>query len=338
LKILIIGGTGQISQVISRLFLDAGDDLTLYNRGKTKIHALCGYKTIHGDRKDLATFERLLGKAGPFDCVIDMICFEPEDAESLIRIFGGQIGQLILCSTAAVYQRPASRYPITEAEPLLATSSYGRNKAHCERILFEAQEQGHFNVTVLRPANTYGPGGDLIYTLGWGNGFLDRIRKGKALVSPGDGSSLRAYCHAEDVARAFVSAAGNQKAFGRAYHITGERWLTWDQYFEVIAGAMSVPLPRLVHIPCDVLHAMAPDRLADVIENYQFNNIFDNQAAHTDLNFLDTVNISEGMQQTINWLEDNKRIYESDGESLDDAVIAAWDVRHTGYPLNYASE
>jgi nucleoside-diphosphate-sugar epimerase len=333
MKVLMIGGTGQISRAITRRLLAAGDDLTLYHRGKTTVDSLAGYRTIQGDRQDLPNFELQMKAAGSFDCVIDMVCFKPEEAESLVRAFGGRIGQLILCSTAAVYQRPASRYPITETEPLHPTSSYGRDKARCEQILMAAQEKGDLNVTILRPANTYGPGGDLIYTLGWGNAFLDRIRKGKALVSPGDGSSLRAYCHAEDVARAFVSAAGNVRTFGQAYHVTGEEWLTWDRYFGLIAEVMGVTLPRLVHIPCEVLYAMAPDRLADVVENYQFNNIFDNQAARIDLDFRYTVKFSDGVRQTIAWLDENQRIKDSDEDPFDDTIIAAWDLRQTGYPI-----
>ena len=333
MKVLIIGGTGQISRAISRLFVDAGEELTLYHRGKTLLPSLAGYRSILGDRRDFATFERQMNTTGPYDCVIDMVCFTPEEAHSLVRAFRGKTKQIIFCSSAAVYQRPASRYPITEAEPLLPTSEYGHNKAHCEQILQEAQKRGDFNITILRPANTYGPGGDLIYTLGWGNSFLDRIRKGKALVSPGDGSTLRAYCHADDVARAFVSAAGNLHAFGQAYHLTGEEWLTWDRYFEIIANVMSAPQPRLVHIPSDVLSAMFPNRLAEVSQNYRFNNIFDNRAARLDLDFRYTINFTSGVSQTITWLEQNQRIQNSDQEPLDDLIITAWELRQRGYPL-----
>ena len=140
MKVLIIGGTGQISRSISRQFLEAGIELTLFNRGKTNLPGLGGYRSIIGDRNDLKEFDILMAGAGTFDCVIDMVCFLPEQAESLERVFGNRIGQLIFCSSAAVYQRPASRYPITEAEPLIPTSSYGQNKARCERVLQSAQE------------------------------------------------------------------------------------------------------------------------------------------------------------------------------------------------------
>jgi len=333
MKVLIIGGTGQISRAISRLLLEAGEELTLYHRGKTVIPSLTNYQTIVGDRTDLLRFERQIEQAGSFDCVIDMVCYRPEEARSLVRACKGRVGQIILCSSAAVYRRPAGQYPITEAEPIQPTSAYGRNKALCEQILLEAYAQGLFNVTILRPANTYGPGGDLIYTLGWGNWFLDRIRKGYALVSPGDGSTLRAYCHVNDVARAFVSAAGQPTAYGKAYHTAGEEWISWDLYFEIIAGAMGRPLPRLVHIPCEVLYALAPVRLAETVENYRFNNIFNNAAARQDLDFRYTIQFSVGVRETIAWLDDNHRIQDSDKEPLDDAIIAAWDQRISGLSL-----
>jgi hypothetical protein len=98
---------------------------------------------------------------------------------------------------------------------------------------------------------------------------------------------------------------------------------------------MNKPLPPLIHIPCEVLHAMAPDRLTDVIENYRFNNIFDNRAAKRDLAFRYTIPFSDGVESTITWLEENQRIQDSDLDPLDDAVLAAWNLRNSGYPLEF---
>ncbi len=119
---------------------------------------------------------------------------------------------------------------------------------------------------------------------------------------------------------------GSPIAFGKLYHVTGEEWLTWDRYFELIAGALGMPLPRLVHIPCETaVHRWHPDRLADVIENYRFNNIFDNQAARQRPGFPIYHSIFGWSGETIAWLDEHKRIKDSDLEPLDDAVIAAWD-------------
>src|SRR5581483_8115146 len=68
LKILIIGGTGLISTAITRQLLERGDDVTLYNRGKSEVRIPAGAKTIQGDRKDYAAFEAQMAEAGSFDC------------------------------------------------------------------------------------------------------------------------------------------------------------------------------------------------------------------------------------------------------------------------------
>ena len=52
MKILIIGGTGLISTSITRQLLERGEDVTLYNRGKSEARIPEGAKTLHGDRRE----------------------------------------------------------------------------------------------------------------------------------------------------------------------------------------------------------------------------------------------------------------------------------------------
>lgn len=325
MKILIIGGTGLISTAITRYLVERGEGVALYNRGQTEARIPGGPTRIYGDRKNYASFEMQMMEAGPFDCVIDMVCYVPEDAESLVRAFKGNIGQLIFCSTAAVYTRPASRYPIQDDESRFPISSYGKNKVKCEDILLGAHQRGVFPVTIIRPAFTYGEGGGLPHTFGWGTTFLDRLRKGKPVIVPGDGSALRAYCHIDDVGRAFVEAIGNVKTFGKAYHVTGDEWLTWNHYYQSVAEALGLSAPKLVHIPTKLLGRIAPERARNCVENYQFNNIFDNSAARADLNFRYTIPFAEGIRRTLAWLIERDGIENSDDDTLDDRIIAAWE-------------
>ena len=223
MRILIIGGTGLISTAISRELLARGYDLTLYNRGKTPSRIPAGARYLSGDRNDFAAFEWQMAEAGTFDCVIDMVCFTPDQAESDVRAFRGRTGHFIFCSTVNVYTKPADRYPIREdAARVPIHDDYGTHKVQCEDLFFAAHARGDFPVTIIRPAHTYGEGGIIIHTFGWRTAYLDRIRKGKPIVVHGDGTSLWVACHVDDVGHAFVHAAGNTAAFGRAYHVTGE--------------------------------------------------------------------------------------------------------------------
>src|SRR4029453_14334257 len=95
MKVLIIGGTGLISTPLTRQLLERGDEVTLYNRGQTEARLPPGATTIRGDRTDYPAFEARL-RAGPrYDCVIDMICFRPAEAESLLRAVRGRTAHLL---------------------------------------------------------------------------------------------------------------------------------------------------------------------------------------------------------------------------------------------------
>ena len=327
MKVLIIGGTGLISTAIARGLLERGNDVTLYHRSVTDAQVLGGLKAIGGDRTNYPVFEAQMAEAGSFDCVIDMVGYLPEDAQSIAHAFKGRIGQLIFCSTVDVYRKPANRYPIREDEERRAAPSfpYALNKVKCEAILFEAHQRGDFPVTVIRPAYTYSEGRGPIHSFGGSTVYLDRMRKGKPIVVHGDGNSLWAACHRDDVGRAFVEAAGNPKTFGKAYHVTGEEWMTWNRYHQGVAEAMGTPSPTLVHIPTDLLAKVAPKRAWICAENFQFNNIFDNSAAKTDLGFRYTIPWVEGVRRMVAWLDEHGRIENSDDDPFDDRLIAAWE-------------
>lgn len=324
MKILMIGGTGLISTPLTHFLLAQGHDLTLYNRRVTASRVPESIKVLSGDRQQYAAFENQMHAAGYFDCVIDMVGYDPLDAESVVRAFKGHIGQFIFCSTVDVYRKPATRYPYTESETYGGLNTYGKNKVLCEQRLLTAHENGDFPLTIIRPAYTYGESRGILYPVGSGGNYLNRIREGKPIIVHGDGSSLWVACHIDDVARAFVGAVGNTRTFGRSYHVTGEEWMTWNQYHEGVAVALNAPTPSFVHIPTDMLLKISPQRAASVADNFQFNNIFDNSAAHHDLGFRYTIPWVEGVKRAVNWLEQQGQPLVVDDSYIDDQIMNVW--------------
>ena len=328
MKVLIIGGTGLISTAITKQLLERGDEVTLYNRGKSEARFSEDTQSVmylHGDRKQYTEFEAQMAAAGSFDCVIDMVGFVPEDAESVVRAFKGRIGHFIFCSTVCVYGGPASHYPIREDEPRRPIGNYGANKVKCEDILTAAGARGDFPVTIMRPSQTYGEGGTIVHSIGGRSYYLDRIRKGKPIIVHGDGACLWAACHIDDVGRGFVGAAQNPKAFGKAYNLTGEEWMTWNRYHAGVAEALNAPTPTLVHIPADLMKRLAPRHFGISIDIFQYPSIFDNSAAIQDLGFQYTIPWVEGVRRTVAWLDARGKVENSDDEPFDDQVIAAWE-------------
>jgi nucleoside-diphosphate-sugar epimerase len=326
MKILIIGGTGNISTAITRALVERGDDVTLYNRGKSKVQIPDGYKTILGDRTDYAVFEAQMAEAGRFDCVIDMICYKPEEAESIVRAFRGRIGQLIFCSTVDVYTKPAKLYPITaEAERQPSpVFPYAFNKGLCENILREAHQRGDFPLTIIRPAQTYNDSSTPIPLLGPGTSLLNRIRKGKPVIVHGNGTSLWVASHRDDVGPAFVGAIGNSETFGKGYDVTGDEWMTWEAYYETAARVMDAPPITFVHIPTDLLGKIAPKSAEWCVVNFHYNNIFDNTPAKTDLGFQYTITWEEGVRRMVAWHDERGAIDGSPEYPFYDQIVAAW--------------
>ncbi len=336
MKILIIGGTGLISTRITQQLLARGDDVTHYNRGKRGSGfggaPLGGeVETIVGDRTDYVAFEKQMADAGRWDCVMDMVGFAPDDARSAVRAFAGRCNHFVFCSTVDVYAhpQPMGALPYTEDAPRHGLNAYAAQKVECERVFEAAQVDGKLDVTMIRPAATYAEGAGILDSLRGRKTYIDRLRKGKPIVVHGDGQSLWCSCHADDVARAFVNAAGNAVAIDKAYHTTGEEFLTWNQHHQVVAQAIGAPEPKLVHIPTDALAQLLPsEALSDAAHwtqtNFQFNNVFDNSAAKRDLGFRYTVRWEEGARRLVNWLDANGRIEDSDADHFDDNLVAAW--------------
>jgi nucleoside-diphosphate-sugar epimerase len=326
MKVLIIGGTGTISTGITNQLLARGDDVTLYNRGRREAEIREGAAMMRGDRKAYAAFEAQMAEAGTWDAVIDMVAFEPEDVESALRALTGRTAQYIFCSTVDVYTKPAARYPITEdaARSPSPSFAYAFNKARCERILEAAHARGDVAVTMIRPAWTYAEGGTILHTFGWNTFFLDRLRKGRPVIVHGDGTSFWVACHRDDVARAFVGALGNPAAYGKGYHAAGEEWLTWDAYVQTVARAMGAPEPEIVHIPTDLLGRLAPERAAWCVENFHYNNIFDNKAARTDLGFRYTVPFAEGAGRVVERLAATDGFEDCDDHPFYERILDTW--------------
>ena len=81
---------------------------------------------------------------------------------------------------------------------------------------------------------------------------IERMRQGKPVIIPGDGTSLWTVTFNTDFAVGFTGLMGNRHAIGEAFQITGDETLTWDQIHQTIADALGVTL-RPYHVASDFL-------------------------------------------------------------------------------------
>lgn len=321
MKVLIIGGTGNISTAITRYLIEQGqNDIYLYNRGNIPVE---GTTTSFGDRKDYNDFEIKVAKLGEFDTVIDMICYEPNEARSDVRCFKGKTKQFIFCSTVDTFTKPASRYPIKEDDEQKPSIvfPYAYKKGICENIFRDAAERGDFQLTIIRPVATYNDTSYPLALLGNGDHLLKRIKDRKPIIVLGDGNSFWVSCHRDDTARPFFGACGNEKAYGKTYNISGDEVITWEAYFNTVAKVMGIDKIDFVHIPTDLLVRIAPKSAEWCGINFKYNNIFDNTAAKTDLGFKYTISWEEGVRRMVNYHESRGDIESVQENKLYDLAV-----------------
>jgi nucleoside-diphosphate-sugar epimerase len=336
MHVLFIGGTGLISTATARQLLAAGHRVTLYNRGRSENRLPEGvaYEVIRGDRKDYAGFEATFADK-TYDVVVDMVAFHPDDSASAVRAFNGRCGQFLHCSTVCVYSGPTEQIPTTESEPYHSIGGYGKNKILCEQLLREAHEKHGFPVTILRPSHSYGEGGMLTRPFGRRETFIDRIRKGKPVIVPGDGTSLWTSCHVDDVARGFISTMGAGSCVGQAYHITGEEWVTWNRYHEIIAqvaGGSYEP----VHVPTGTLSRCLPKLSGGTREIFAWPSVFTMDKLKRDALYPgQSIPFAEGAARNIAWMDANDKHADSGALDADDedAFIAAWRAGQESLPV-----
>jgi nucleoside-diphosphate-sugar epimerase len=320
MKILFIGGSGVISSACAQLAVARGHELTVLNRGRRAVMA--GVRQLTADMSDTAQAQAALGDER-WDAVVDFIAYTPAEIEARLPLFRERTGQYIFISSASAYQKPPIHFPITESTPLVNPFwDYSRNKQACEERLLHALRSEGFPVTIIRPSWTYDETGITVpvksrqpYTI------VNRLRLGRPVIVPGDGTSLWTMTHNTDFAKGLVGLLGNAGAIGHAFHITSDEVLTWNHLYEIVAAAARAPKPKLVHIASDFIAACLPEYAGGLLGDKAQSGWFDNSKIKQFVpDFVATTRFQKGMERSIAW-------YDADParQQIDAEADAAWD-------------
>jgi len=322
MRVLFIGGTGNISLASTRLAAELGMEVTLLRRGQRTADLPKDVRTIAVDVRDEEAAAQALGNQ-TFDAVVDWIAFTPDDIERDIRIFRDRARQFLFISSASAYQKPVGHYLITESTPLANPFwQYSRDKIACEDRLMKAYREEGFPITIVRPSLTYGDTQIVLAVNSWQKSWtaVDRMRRGKKVIVPGDGSSLWVITHNSDFAQGLVGLLGHRQAIGHAFHITSEEVMTWDQYYRITAQAAGVEA-QIVHIPSDFLGAATPDEVGSLTGDKAVSVVFDNSKIKRFVpGYCAKVPFAQGIQRTVEWFDADSR-----RKQVDEAANAAWD-------------
>jgi len=216
MRILIMGGTRFIGVYLTKILVEQGHEVVLFNRGN-KPAPVEGVQQIHGDRKDATQLkEKLSGEA--FDAIFDNNGRELSDTQPLAELFKDKVQHFVYMSSAGVYLQ-SDQMPHVEGDPVDPKSRH-KGKHETEAYL---DAQG-MPFTAIRPTYIYGPQNynDLE---AW---FFDRIVRDRPILIPNSGLFITQLGHCKDLARAMSLVLGNQQAIGQVYNVSGDRYVTFD--------------------------------------------------------------------------------------------------------------
>ena len=320
MKVLIVGGTGNISTSIVSLLVQKGYEVTCFNRGQSG-DVPEGVRVIHGDRKDRGAFEKTM-QAEEIDAAIDMICFNAEDAASSVRAFRG-VKHFIQCSTVCTYGIQYDWLPVTEDHPMRPSSDYGRNKMAADSLYMQAYHEEGFPVTIVKPSTTYGPKMGVLRQIGREFSWLDRIRKGKPIVVCGDGKAVHQFLHIDDAAKGFAGMLGLKTCIGQTYNLVNRGFISWEDHHRTVMQVLGNEVD-LVGVPLsELLSSGVPDPgLCESI--FAYNTIYSAEKFFRDVpEFVPSVSLEEGVRQLIEAMDADGRIPNSDELSWEDELIEA---------------
>ena len=331
MRILFIGGTGQISAACARRALDAGLDVHLLTRGVSSSRRVPdGAHVLKADVRNAASMRAAVSDQ-EFDAVVDFVAFTPEHVQSDIDVFTGRTGQYVFISSASAYQKPPARLPIVESTPLRnPVWPYSQAKIACEERLSRAYRDDGFPVTIVRPSHTYDRT-QVPYDTGWT--MIDRMRRGKEVVVHGDGTSLWTLTHSDDFAKGFVGLLGNPQAIGDSFHITSDESLTWNQIHEIL-GAAAGAEPRIVHVPSDAIFATDETWGRSLLGDKAHSVIFDNAKIRRLVpDYVATTPFSHGAREIIAWYDDDpaRRHVDARVDELMDQLAGAFRTAATAH-------
>ena len=324
MKILMIGGTGLISSACSELAVERSHALFIVNRSTSAQYAVPEGATVL--QADVYTEEGRLASflAGHrFDVVVDFLAFTVNDIERDIRLFRGITDQFVFISSASVYQKPPKQYLVTEETPLKNPFwLYSQNKIASEKRLMKALLEEDFPVTIIRPSLTYGASQIPLVGASWSHPYtvIERMKQGKPVIIPGDGTSLWVLTWNADFAQGLIGLLGNDEAIGEGFHITSDEVLTWNQIFLEVYEALGVE-PNVVHVSSEMIIRHDPDKLGTLLGDKVNSVVFDNSKIKRFVpDFVCNVNWAEGLRRSLKWFETHPEF-----QTIDERMNTQWD-------------
>ena len=302
LNILAIGGTGFLGSNLVRALDREGHHIRVLSRGH--VRQIENYKNVHyikGDISNNGDLEAAIngidyvyhfaGTTNPKSAENDLLFDVSSNVSATINILNkcvkNNIKKFIFCSSGGTVYGNHNKMPISEEFSCEPISSYGLVKYNIEMYIKYFHYKYNLDYEILRLSNPYGikqlPDGSqgVIPT------YIKKILNGHEIKVFGDGSSVRDYIYIDDFINLSLKLLTNHKK-NNILNIGSGKGTSISELIQKIE----------VLIDKKALIKYLPERQFDVSEIY-----LDINKVRKVYGWKPKINLDDGLQRTINWVQ-----------------------------------
>jgi UDP-glucose 4-epimerase len=276
MRIAIFGGLGFIGAALARRCVEAGHDVTVFDRpgvDSFRLHEIAGrYRLVTGN---FAVLRDVLPAIRQMDVVVHAISATvpgsfiknpANDVEANVLPSLGlfqacaenNVGRVIFISSGgAVYGITGDR-PAKESDLCQPIVPYAVSKEMIEKYLAVFSRHHSLDYTVLRLSNPYGPQQRAFSGQGVIAAWLEKLKRGEKLEIWGDGAVVRDYLYIDDVVSAILLAMTSSIS-KRTFNVGSGVGCSLKHLHEVLESSLQREIPvvytpgRAVDVPVNVL-------------------------------------------------------------------------------------
>jgi UDP-glucose 4-epimerase len=298
-RALITGGAGFVGSALTRLLLERGYEVVIYDDLSTgSLDHIKGLEIelVEGDVRDL---ERLTGALAGCDAIFHLAAgagvidsienplenFDLNARGTLVALWAAKqagVPRLVFSSSNAPLG--ANAYPASEDKPMAPLSPYGAGKATGEAYCSAFFGAYGMDAVAVRFSNAFGPRssrkGNVIPL------FIRKILAGEPLTVFGDGTQTRDFVFVTDLANGLVRAAETPGAGGEVFQLASGVETSLNDLIALL-GEVTGREPQIEYLP---------PRPGEIDRNYSLI-----AKAEERLGYAPEVTLAEGVRQTWEW-------------------------------------
>ncbi len=291
MNIAITGSTGFIgSALMTRLATNSSIKLFPFDKNKYS------FSLTHSLKDFVKNKDIIIHLTGETNTNLPEKCYEVNTLGTFhlleaLSLYGKSHTQFIFSSSFALYEESAKKEKLHEENTkTVPRNHYGMSKFFAEEFINFYNRKHNMQTRILRISNPYGPGYKK-NTPGIISILIDKIQNGEVIKIDGDGTQLRDFIFIDDVVQAFVNVLNYQKP-------------------SLIINICSGKETQLLTIIKKVEEILKKKAILQFNKRYPEKGYWvgDSRKASREINFNSRTDIDKGLQKTVNWYLNTKRI------------------------------